>query len=254
MHNCITLIPLYKQTLDPLEQFSIDHSSGRLSNKIVYFIGPTSLDFSYYKHRYPNIQIITFEDKFFTSIQGYNRLLLNPVFYTRFVQHEFMLILQTDAILLKDDLTYWCREPFDYIGAPWPDGNELFVNLGQFEGANGRRVRAMVGNGGLSLRRINKCIALLQEFPVALDYFVRTGSSEDLFFAFMGQLSRDFVLPNEIKASLFSLELKPSLYYSMNGGITPMGGHAWWKYDLEFWRKMLPATSELDTISRQFPG
>jgi hypothetical protein len=53
-------------------------------------------------------------------------------------------------------------------------------------------------------------------------------------------LSNDFVIPNEITASRFSMELQPSYYYAVNGGHLPMGGHAWWKYEPQFWRPHLP--------------
>ena len=238
----IILVPIYRPNLDELEQFSFDKSLSVLARRDVRFIGPKGLDLSLYAERYPSIPFISFDEISFASIPGYNRLLLNPEFYQRFAEHEFMLILQTDAIVLRDELDYWCAQPFDYVGAPLPDNVELFVNLGRFEGDKGKRLRAMVGNGGLSLRRIGKCIPLLKEFPEAIDFFNRSGSSEDLFFCFMGQLSGDFVMPNEITASRFSLEMKPSYYFAVNGGKIPMGGHAWWKYEPEFWRKLLTDT------------
>lgn len=236
----VVLIPLYKSVLDPFEQYSLDHSIGVLPGRKILFIGPQDLDLSYYAARYPGISFIPYAPSYFSSIKGYNQLLLSQDFYAQFEQYEFMLILQTDAIILSDDLNYWCAQPFDYIGAPWPDSVELFVNIGRFEGDKGRRVRAMVGNGGFSLRRIQKCISLLQEFPEAVDYFLRSGSSEDLFFSFMAPLSADYVLPNEITASHFAMELKPSFYYAINGNRLPMGAHAWWKYEPEFWLNQLP--------------
>jgi len=206
----------------------------------VLFIGPEGLDISDYQQRYPGLQYLAFPRESFASIPGYNRLLLSTAFYSRFLSYEFMLILQTDAILLRDELELWGALPFDYVGAPWPDGVELLVNAGVFEGARGKRTRAHVGNGGLSLRRVRKCLSLLQEFADVLGVFDRTGSSEDLFFSIMGGLSRDFILPNEIMASRFAMELKPSFYLAVNGGQVPMGGHAWWKYEPEFWHALLP--------------
>lgn len=237
----IVLVPIYKDTLDEQERFSLNYSLMKLEGRDVRFIAPSKLDKEYYSVHYPTVPVIEFSDEYFTSIQGYNRLLLNTEFYEFFKQFEFMLILQTDAIVLRDELDRWGLEVFDYVGAPWPDGVELFVNLGRFSGANGKRVRAMVGNGGLSLRRIRKCTSLLQEFPEAAEYFLRSGSSEDLFFSLMGLLSKDFVLPNEITASLFSMELRPSYYYSVNGMRLPMGCHAWSKYEPSFWSQHIPA-------------
>ncbi len=239
MATVIVLVPIYKVTLEPFEQYSLDVSIATLAAQRILFIGPQGLDLAWYMARYPGVGFVPFDPVHFQSIPGYNRLLLSAAFYQRFAEHEHMLILQTDAIVLRDELAWWCAQAFDYVGAPWPDGVELFVNLGRFEGDRGRRVRAMVGNGGLSLRRIAKHIALLQEFPEAVDYFQRSGSSEDLFFSLMGTLSADFVIPNEITASRFAMELKPAMYFAANGGRAPMGGHAWWKYDLAFWRQLL---------------
>lgn len=235
----VVLVPLYKSSLDELEKYSLDHSLTALEGRPVFFIGPKGLDRSFYSEHYATVPFHPFDPPCFESVQEYNRLLLNPSFYEGYSGYEFLLILQTDAIILRDDLDYWCAQPFDYIGAPWPDGYEIFINAGLFEGEFGKRVKVQVGNGGLSLRRVRKCISLLKEFDVALDVFDQTGSSEDLFFSVMGALSKDFVIPNEITASRFALELKPSFYYHVNGRQVPMGGHAWWEYEPEFWMALL---------------
>ncbi len=240
--NIVILIPVYKPVLDELECRSLSCSIAALPGREIFFIGPSSLDRKVYSDSYANIPFLGFDDGCFSSIEGYNRLLLSQEFYEKFFDYEFMLVLQTDAVILRDELDFWCGKPFDYVGAPWPDGYELFVNAGRFEGNNGKRVKVQVGNGGLSLRRVKKCHDLLEEFSGdILDIFTRTGSSEDLFFSVMGSLSNDFIIPNEITASRFSLELKPSYYFVLNGGKLPMGGHAWWKYEPNFWLNILPS-------------
>jgi Protein of unknown function (DUF5672) len=237
----IVLIPIYKPQPDPFETLSLDVSLAALHNRPCHFIGPEGLDRAFYAERYPQADFIARDPQHFASIPGYNRLLLAPAFYDDFATHEHMLILQPDAVVLRDDLDHWAATPFDYVGAPWPDAVELLINLDQFDGPNGRRVRATVGNGGLSLRRIAACRRLLLEFPQALDYFNRSGSSEDLYFSLLGQVSAAFVLPNEITASTFAMEMKPSYYFEINGRREPMGGHAWWKYEPHFWASRLPA-------------
>lgn len=246
--KCIAVVPVYKPALDALEAYSLDVSLAALPHRRALFVGPQGLDRTYYAARYPALDFVAFHEQFFQSIEGYNRLLLSPAFYRVFEAWEFMLILQTDAVVLRDELDHWCAQPFDYVGAPWPDGVELLVNLGRFEGDRGRRVRAMVGNGGLSLRRVARHISLLEEFPEAAAYFTQSGSSEDLFFSLMGQLSASFVIPNEITASRFSLELSPAYYHAVNGGHAPMGGHAWWKYDVAYWKALLPSSPVLDAL------
>lgn len=237
--SVLVLIPIYKDKLDDIERYSVEYSLSALSNREIRFIGPQSLDIAYYTSHYRNIPFESFPAPCFESIEEYNRLLLSKNFYERYDGYEFILILQTDAIVLRDELDFWCAQPFDYVGAPWPSGYELFVNLGLFEGSFGRHVRVTVGNGGLSLRRVDKCRKILSEFATAIDVFCITGSSEDLFFSVMGSLSHDFVVPNEITASRFAMELRPSYYYHVNGGHVPMGGHAWYKTEPEFWQPLL---------------
>lgn len=236
--DVVVLVPIYKPDLDADEQFSLDQSVNALAGRDIRFIMPDKLDAAYYLSRYPSVAVERFPAPCFESIKEYNRLLLSERFYQRYMDFEFMLILQTDAIILRDDLDHWSRQPFDYVGAPWPLSYKLFINLGQYEGDYGKNVIVGVGNGGLSLRRNAKCIRLLREFSVALDIFDKTGSSEDLFFSVMGSLSTDFVIPNEITASLFSMEGRPSYYFHVNGGKLPMGSHAWSKNEPEFWRKV----------------
>ncbi len=238
---CPVLIPIYRSFLDEHESFALGHSLRNLRGRDVRFIAPLGMDVSLYQSSYPEVRIEYFEARCFASIQEYNRLLLSGAFYERFRPAEFLLILQTDAIILKDDLDFWMSRPFDYIGAPWPGGHDLKIEIPPFDGKFARQVKAFVGNGGLSLRRINACIDLLEEFPVALQVFLQTGSSEDLFFAFMGLLSKRFVLPNEMTASLFSLELAPEDYYTLNSNTLPMGVHAWRKYAPQFWEQILNA-------------
>lgn len=237
--SVVVLVPIYLSKLDLLEQYALDKSLLHLQGRDVRLMAPASLPLDYYRARYPQLPVEVFASPAFESISEYSRMLLSDAFYARYAAFEFMLVLQTDAVVLKDELDYWCAQPFDYVGAPWPKPFELFVNTGRFEGNAGRHVRATVGNGGLSLRRIAKCRALLSEFAVEIAVFKHTGSSEDLFFAVMGNLSNDFVLPNEVTASRFSMEGWPGYYRQINGGHLPMGAHAWMKNEIEFWRVVL---------------
>lgn len=235
----VIVIPIYKREFGALEQFSVDYSLSLIKGRHCVFVAPAGLDCGYYRDRYPQVGYEFFPAEYFTSIESYNRLLLNPDFYRRFIAHEFMLILQPDAILLRDDLDFWTAQPFDYIGAPWPDGVELTVRRDRFR-ENVRRVRALVGNGGLSLRRIGPCLALIDEFPETNAIFRQVGTNEDSFFSLLGQLSTNFIVPNEITASHFAMELKPEYYYAVNGNRYPMGVHAWGVVAPKFWAPCIP--------------
>lgn len=87
----------------------------------------------------------------FTSIAAYSRLLMAPEFYRAFQEYDYILIYQLDCLLCRGDLTNWCQRGYSYIGAPW---------LARDWRRRKRRPVA-VGNGGLSLRRVRDCLAVL---------------------------------------------------------------------------------------------
>ena len=233
------LIPIYRTELTQSEAFAVDQSVRVLGHYGVCFFGPRGLDVSYYAARYPGARFSFFEPEYFTSVNDYSRLLLREDFYQGQSVSEFMLIVQPDVYVFRDELARWLAAPFDYVGAPWPDGIEINIAVGKFAAVGGKPVKVYVGNGGFSLRRRHKCAALLREHAEIAEWFIKTGSSEDLFFAFMGALSSDFVMPNQMTAAAFSWELRPEHYHALMGGVLPMGAHAYEKHSPGFWVKYL---------------
>ena len=234
-----TLVPIYQATLSKEDTLGLRRSLEALKSRRITFIHPRGLDLTFYRGLSQQAAYEEYDEACFSSIANYNRLLLSTDFYKKYQAFEFILILQTDAVVLRDDLQQWLEAAFDYVGAPWPNGYEIFVNLDRYAGANGKVVKAYVGNGGLSLRRVRACLDLMAEFPQTLEYFQKSGSSEDLFFAFMGQVSQRFILPSETRAALFSLELQAGKYFAMSGNVAPFGGHAWSKYEPQFWALLM---------------
>ena len=199
MSSFITLIPIYLDRLSPIEEFSLKQSLNFIKPENAKFICPSYLDKSYYLSTFSQISFETYDDFYFKSIKGYNKLLLNKDFYANYLNYEFILILQTDAILIKDFFNEWTNAGYDYVGAPWP--NKFKLNL-QWDGfaENNYQVESAVGNGGLSLRRVKSIISLIDEFPQTTQYFVNSTSSEDLFFSTAGLASHNFNLPNLTEA------------------------------------------------------
>jgi hypothetical protein len=236
----IVLIPLHQSRLETIEQYSVDYSVRVLKNRRLCFFGPANLERNYYESRYPNIPYATFDDHHFTSIQEYCRLMLSEKFYQRFARYEFMLLMQPDAIVLRDELDWWCQQPYDYVGAPWPAGH-ISLSFG-----DGKTISPSVGNGGLSLRRVEQCRVLLASTASVAETWRKAGLNEDLFFSGMAVLKPSFRVPDDYLASRFAMEWGPSHYFSMNGGCLPMGGHAWFKFEPHFWLPLLGCNKKTD--------
>lgn len=233
--RCVVLIPVYKEGLDEDEFFSIKASLKHLNNFDVFFIGPELLSIEFYRKQFPNVAFRFFNKEFFASVNGYNKLLTSEFFYESFFDYEYMLVLQTDAILLKNELSKWIECGYDYIGAPWPKGYSVTVNTSKIPIENGILCTTFVGNGGLSLRNIRSCLDLIKEFPDLALTWQSTGHAEDLFFAFLSTVSDFFKTPNIKVAAKFSQDIEPQYLSKLIGNEIPFGVHAWAKYDRNFW-------------------
>lgn len=235
-HSIAIVTPLYKEKPSDSELASLRHSFGVLANRKKFIVAPNDLDLSGYEDVLNGCEIIRLDAKYFKSVAAYNRLMLSKYFYRLFVAFDFMLLLQPDAIVLRDELDSWCERGYDYIGAPWPKGWDIPPFYFRYYSLTYRclpwfnkPIRKYVGNGGLSMRKISSALEALDKHWMAARIW---GRNEDLFWSLYSQN-----VPGVKEASMFALEREPSFYYRANGNLLPVGCHAWEKYEPEFWQE-----------------
>ncbi len=146
-YSPVVVIPVYKQEISHTELLSLMQCLSLFTDYRVCLVGPESLDYSCFLTISDQLQVEKFPDRYFVSLGAYSALLLAEEYYSRFAEHDYMLICQLDAFAFTNQLEYWCGKGYDYIGAPWRDDS------GNLSG---------VGNGGFSLRRIAACLQVLQ--------------------------------------------------------------------------------------------
>ncbi len=257
------LVPLYKQSLSKSEEFSLRNTLDVLGRYDIYVIGPTKLKEYlelYKKGTGSNFKIALYQDKDFSSINGYNKLLMSKYFYESFYEYEYILILQADALVFSDQLDVWCKRNYSYIGAPWFVGGDKPERPLTFLG---------VGNGGLSLRKVDDFIRVLSvpryvpNITLSCDkrgstfYYYLCRFIHKFIFSYnmrplMPRVNEDsfwgllvpprcpfFTVPAPEEAVSFAFEVEPSHLYKLNHGQLPFGCHAWEKYDINFWRQVL---------------
>lgn len=127
------------------ERLSIKHLDHYLGRYEKYFLAPESLTLE--SSEYP---VLRFDDRYFGSLDAHNRFLLSKDFYQRFTDYDYILMHHLDCLIFKDELSKWCEKGYDFIGTPWIKGPDL--PWLEEEG---------VGNGGLSLRRVEAFQKLL---------------------------------------------------------------------------------------------
>ena len=258
--KALILIPIYKPTLESNERIGLQQCFNVLGHYDIVFIGPDNLN--------PSEPLQDFIDrssfkgidpKFFSSIESYNQLLLSSWFYKEFKAYDYMLIHQLDAFVFSDQLNKWMELGYSYVGAPWFKKNENGDYIKEFSG---------VGNGGFSLRKISHCIEVLESSKkvFSLKSTIRTqkgyGNRNFVWHGFKDHLkayrfnelhsatefNEDKILVNAVNrfdfftipepelACDFAFERFPEYLFELNSNKLPFGCHAWWTYDINFYK------------------
>ena len=266
--NVIIVIPVYRPTLSSAEKASLRQCLKVLGpHHDVALVCPDTLDTTPYDAvAGEKLRTERFKDSFFEGIEGYNRLMMSHEFYSRFERYTWMLIYQLDAWIFEDRLEEWCRKGYDYVGAPWFENNESHETGWHLW---------RTGNGGLSLRRLEKFLRITQSgCPLRVprviwshrfrrkdgpskiarlilgyrhttmgQYMIKRASVwEDYFFCIsLEGTSEALRVPSPEEAASFSLELSPRwLFETVLQRQLPMGCHAWRKYQYEdFWKQYI---------------
>jgi hypothetical protein len=236
------VIPVYKDYFGELEEKSFVQCCKVLKNYEIVIVHPEGLNHSYISTKSDNITTKSFPKHYFDNIEGYNELMLSPIFYEHFLESEYILIYQLDAFVFKDDLKKWCEKGYDYIGAPWlatsttSIGMKLFDGIARIFRSKNRKDREQtffkVGNGGFSLRKVashytitNKKKEFIFESLNAKEK--KLYAIEDVFWSLKApEFYPDFKIPNYKEAVYFAVDRKPKIAMKLTNNELPFGCHS----------------------------
>ena len=268
--KCLIVVPVYT-SLTPVEMVTLRHNAEVLRGYTFVVIGPLSETSAITKARQiiesagAKAEFRRFEEGYFRGIHGYNRLLKSHKFFYKFQDAEFILICQLDAVVLQDRLEKWILEGYDFIGAPFFEGMARPKLPPKFiKGAN----------GGLSLRRVESSIHVLNKISSSLPSyickqllwkifgwlfrlyqipkrdFISLRGNEDLFWTIeVPKFFPDFnVAPAEISRK-FSYDVLPDFIHKLNQGELPFGCHAWRRFNEAFWLQKFPSKLSKDLVA-----
>jgi len=270
--NCI-VVPVYKDFVDLSneELIALSQLYKVLGHHHIYLVGPDNFNWETYikdaeeRNIYPEFK--EFATHYFESLSGYNELMISSIFLKGFKEFKYLLLYQLDAFVFRDDLEYWCNKEYDYIGAPWFEGWHLPTSTNIIG----------VGNGGFSLRNIQRSICILKRintikrfqkfwfrsqlkriisFPTFLSFFknyfrINTterldkllGKSlinEDYYWTQVAAFTfNDFRVAPTAEAIKFSFDVNPRLLFERNNNQLPFGCHAWERYEPQFWKHFI---------------
>ena len=238
--DCVILIPTHKTSFSELELYCLNRTISVLKNWDIFFLIPESADIGCIED-FP-VNSIRMKDENFGRIDRYNRWLLSADFYQKFIMYERVMICHSDAITIRDELSYWVEKDIHYVGAPWFNSLIFTPNFATRPELNVGQHSLNVGNGGFSLRNPRKFLEIISRHNSLIKEFcLNTGSNcnEDGFLAYIGLIDPRFKVADHETAVRFSLELNARNQIELTG-VLPMGFHAMYKYDPEFWMQIFP--------------
>lgn len=266
------VIHIYKPKLNEFEIISVRNCIEVLNKYPIKYVAPLSLDISWYSSKFKlnESSVLRFENKYFKCLKGYNRLMTSLKFFHSFIGYDYILIHHADAWVFRDELDYWCKKGYDYIGAP------IYEYDGTISPPDKNYIG--VGNGGFSLHKVSSAIKVLTTFKQVyhfseslkwwrrynwkgrLYYFVylmriafRLGGNahywlnyiklnEDIFWGkYVPESFPDFRVAPFEEAYKFSMEYNAEKLINLNKEKLPFGTHQWYKGDFyKFWAQYLP--------------
>ena len=110
------IIPTYKTDFKDNELLSLKHLDKFLGKYDKFFVIPEKLDAKKIKRK--NYRAVKLPSHHFQSVRSFSELTTTQEFYLPFVEYEYVLIYHLDALVFSDQLIFWCRKGYDYIGSP----------------------------------------------------------------------------------------------------------------------------------------
>ena len=263
----VVLVFAHKAAPDERERLALAQCRRVLGGHPIRLVCPEGLDISAYRAVDPQIVPDFIPARWLSSVRSYNRLKVLPWLYRRYAAFEYMLTHELDAFVFRDELLEWCRQGWDYVGAPWFAGfYRCTASSPPIDG----------GNSGFSLRRIGSvlrvCGTLRYQRPVGrvladwwtgrfalrktLNDLSRGNNffgplndyrdNEDLFWSRLvpGRFPWFRMAPYEV-ARRFAFESNPRRLYAECGGRLPFGCHKWAEVDPDFWSGHIPAPAAM---------
>ncbi len=247
MKRCV-IIPVYTDKIDKNEELALRQLIQVFKDEEIVILTYRELSIPYIQnmlqlHRKNRSEY--FHVWYFRNVNRYNQLMLSKGFYDRFKDYDYILICQLDVYVFSNQLEYWCKRNYDYIGAP------LFNHSATLEFGN-------CYNGGFSLRKVSMFLKMYSSdkwfnficgrtrfirfvlaylFACVTKYNIRitipySSSGEDTIW------SRLDNVPTFEESARFGFEKYPSYLFSITNSL-PFGCHAYKKWDDGFYSQFI---------------
>ena len=100
----VVVVPTYKPQLTGTEERVSRHALQVLHRHDTCYVALTQLALVWYRQAFPRCSFLACQDEYLTSTQAYSNLMLEPGSYHYFANYSHLLMMQTDAVVMRYDL------------------------------------------------------------------------------------------------------------------------------------------------------
>ena len=224
-NRCLIVIPAYNNRISDFETRNFKNNVEKLYKDFdICIVCPTHLKKDIYNNIIPeaNIQYLHLPSRNFSGKNSYSDMMLSPQFYENFKQWKYILILQLDAYIFgtANELNHFIDLGKTYIGAPWTLDYSRRLGIPE----------ETCGNGGLSLRNVERMISLLKLKDTKRNERLKT--VEDQYISYMLYNLKE---STDIETALnFSID-NDTEYWHRRLGKLPWGIHMGKQEFVDYW-------------------
>jgi hypothetical protein len=211
------LIPLFTLPLTPLEAYALETCQKHLGDFPITFIKSENLPLSdEVRAICPNADSVSFDPRYFMDRTSFTKLLLSQTLYEQFSWSRYLLILELNVSVTKNELGYWCRQGYDYIQSfPEHDPLPTFLqsiprrlNPGRYLTLDSGISAAFERSNGVSLRRVKAFERLVKGRKRAINHFLNDFPNpwnDSLFWEYyLNRWRPDLITPNALARRHFA--------------------------------------------------
>jgi hypothetical protein len=210
------LIPLFGNNLSEYEIASLRSCNEHLNSFPITFIKAESNQcLEQAQELCPSADFVSFDDRYFSNQFNYTKLLLSENLYAQFGWSKYLLINELKAEINKNELSYWCRQGFDFVQGAVPcDQQEtiqdkLFkrLNTSNYLYTKDKTLTSFEELGGLSLRLVERCWKIVKNNKRTINSFLsnrKEAINDSIFWEYyINRWWPQLNVPNEIARSRF---------------------------------------------------
>jgi hypothetical protein len=260
----IIAVPVHKEVPTPMEIVSLRQLGKIMAAREILIISPHGVSTYNYKSLLPHARDLKVHPRQMASWTAYNQMMISPFLYQKLRRYSHMLLHEPDALVFSDQLDFWCAQPFDYLGSPWPKPDHSPTGFHFHPHINGgfslsnissmRRVtsswkrwhswRHVMGDivAGLRGDRMKLKRGLIAAYPGGLlrgaSRLYQTGWDK-FFFEVVPPLCPEFRIPPPEVCVRFSWQFATRYCIRQTQGQLPFGLHAWARWDFGHLRPLM---------------